>query len=319
MTSSYNVCGLSMVSNIPFPELASTNGRHPECSFQLLSGQEPQPASWNWFHHWYFPEGTRWLSCARGDGCYLLRFHDLANFLVSRNGEEILCYPEPHTPPETVRHLLLDQVIPLVLNLRGKEALHASAVITPHGACAFMGEAGWGKSTLAGSFLSSGCSALSDDCLALETDEERVLGVPSYPGLRLPRDAATTLCGDTRSSLAVAHYTEKRRVGSGAPGPDAPVPLKGLYVLHPPSGQEEEAGIKIDPLPPRESFMELVRYTFRLDITDRAMLARQFLFCARVISRIPVRRLTYPRDFSLLPAVQEAILWDLEARARGEP
>lgn len=311
----YRISELILQSNVPLPELPYANGKGPECAFRLLPARRPPPTPSGWFHHCSLPGGERWLSSAKRDGRYLLRFHDLADFVLSHNGERIACYPAPATPQETVRHLLLDQVIPRVLNLRGKEALHASAVATPDGACAFMGEAGWGKSTLAGSFLGSGWAPLSDDCLTLKEDEGRILGVPSYPGIRLWPDAAATLSGKTRFVPAAAHFTGKRRVGIDGREALAPLPLKGLYVLAPPQKQGEEAAIKIEPLPPGDGLTELVRYAFPLDISDRVMLARQFLFFGKVVSRIPVRRLTYPRDFSLLPAVQEAILRDMETAA----
>ena len=60
--------------------------------------------------------------------------------------------------------------------------------------------------------------------------------------------------------------------------------------------------------------MELVVHIFRLDITDRRMLVRQFNFLERVVSRVPVRRFQLPNDFSSLPTAREAILADLEDR-----
>jgi len=43
--------------------------------------------------------------------------------------------------------------------------------------------------------------------------------------------------------------------------------------------------------------------TFQLDITDQEMLVTQFHFIKRLAARVPVRRFSFPRDFSLLPAV----------------
>lgn len=218
------------------------------------------------------------------------------------------------SPPDTIQHLILDQVIPLVINLKGGEALHASAVLTPQGVVAFTGTTGSGKSTLAGSFLLAGYSFLSDDCLALLENGEDIYSIPAYPGLRLWRDAQKCLFGDNGTPTAVAHYTDKRRVEIEKIT-DAycaePQPLKRLYTIADPSEAKEKADIVIKPLSPRESFMALVRCAFRLDITDHTMLKRQFHFLERVASRVSVRRLIFPRDFKLLPAVREAIINDL--------
>jgi hypothetical protein len=42
------------------------------------------------------------------------------------------------------------------------------------------------------------------------------------------------------------------------------------------------------------------------------MLVRQLHFLKRLAAQVSVRRLSFPRSFNLLPAVQEAILKDLE-------
>ncbi|MBI2160005.1 MAG: hypothetical protein HYU25_06475 [Candidatus Rokubacteria bacterium] len=307
----YCVSGLNVESDIPFPELGSADGRGPDCSFRLVRAHRSLRTPGRWLYHWRLPNGERWLSCAKRDAQYLLRFEELADFLISRGGKRIACYALPDTPDATVRHLFLDQVIPLVLNARGIEALHASAVRTPYGAWAFIGEAGWGKSTLAASFAGSGFTPLSDDCLALAETEGDIVGVPSYPGLRLWSDAAATFCADIRPLPAVAHYTKKVRVAFPKEWCSAPVPLGRIYVLAPPIEHGGEAAIRIEPLSGRDSVMELVRYTFRLDIEDHRMLTREFLFLGTVVSRIPVRRLTYPRDLSLLPAVHSVICADL--------
>ena len=48
----------------------------------------------------------------------------------------------PGIPEVTVRHLFLDQVIPLVLSRREPIVLHASAVQTAHSVIAFAGKSG---------------------------------------------------------------------------------------------------------------------------------------------------------------------------------
>lgn len=268
-----------------------------------------------WFMQWHLPGGRLWLSFAKLDGGYLLRFDELADFFVSSGGESILYKSELGIPPNTIRHLLLDQVIPLVINLRGEEALHASAVLTKAGVIAFSGNTGAGKSTVAGSFLQAGRSVFSDDCLVLLERQKGIYAVPAYPGLRLWADAATWLFGGNNHYKAVAHYTDKKQIDIEMKKEMFCAecrPLKSLYVIDDLAEAEGKIGIVIEPLSPRDSLMALVRCAFRLDITDRNMLTRQFHFLERVASKVSVRRLIYPRDFNFLPAVREAILTDLQ-------
>lgn len=272
-----------------------------------------------WFMHWYSPKGELWLSFAKINNGYLLRFHQLADFFINGEGNQITYTPKQEVPEETVRHLLLDQVIPLVVNLKGGQALHVSAVLMPEGVVAFAGPTGSGKSTLSGALFNLGYPLVCDDCLALLIKNDEILATPAYPGLRLWDDALVYLFGDNGAYAPVAHYTDKHRVEIEKITKaycTEPKPLKRLYAIaDTPEGKDEtddETDIVIERLSARESFMALVRCAFKLDITDQGMLKRQFHFLERAASRVSVRRLIFPRDFNLLPAVREAILTDLQ-------
>ena len=56
---------------------------------------------------------------------------------------------------------------------------------------------------------------------------------------------------------------------------------------------------------------------YRFDITDTAMLKRQFYFLARVAEQVPVKRLVMPDDFSALAEVRQAVLRDLSPCTTG--
>jgi len=306
----YEVSGFAFETRLPFPELTPSPAGSAVSSFELVSPSESGPDGAEWFHDCSLPDGSRWLSLGQRDDSYVLRFNDLADFWVSGAGDRIRCYNPARTPRHTIRHLLLDQVVPLVLNLRGREALHASAVETPHGACAFIGASGAGKSTLAASLAGEGCPLVSDDCLALQETSGGVLAVPSYRALRLWPDAARSLLGAECAFPAVAHYTDKRLVGARGDRPSKPLRLTRIYLLEPSDGAEP---VSIAPVSERHALMKLVESAYRLDIRDRAMLARQFRLLARVVARVPTAALRFPRKFASLPAVREAVLRDLAA------
>jgi hypothetical protein len=312
----YQLYGLVIAShNLFFGEISIGN-REVDVQVRSIFPSDPPPSPSNWFMNWTLPGGEEWLSCAKTEGGYLLRFNELADFTIDRNGREIVCMPRSGIPEYTIQHLLLDQVIPLVINLRGGEALHASAILTSHGVVAFAGAAGSGKSTLAGSFLLSGHQHMSDDCLALLEKDQEIYAIPAYPGLRLWDDALSHLFGKNGAHESVSHYTDKRRVQLQKKleaNCTESQPLRRLYAIADPSETERKTEIMIERLSPRESFMALVRCAFRLDITDNKMLRRQFYFLERVVSTVSIRRLIFPRDFRLLPAIQEAILKDLES------
>jgi len=214
-------------------------------------------------------------------------------------------------------HLLLDQVIPVFLNKWGRLVLHGSAVCGPSGAIAFVGATGTGKSTLTASFLNHGFPLLTDDCLLLEEDAGQLLVIPSYPGLRLWDDTISATLNHVKPAQSrVAHYTWKKRVGarnSEFPFCVKPVPLKRIYILANPKETKYTKKTSIDPISPRDAIVELVKYAFKLDISDRKMLRREFECFARIVRLRPLYHLSVPRGLSRLSAVREAILDDLQS------
>jgi hypothetical protein len=309
----YSLCDAAIESTVPLPDLLPADCREPEFRFSLQSAPAGGSRDSEWFHRWLLPDRTTWLLLGRDDRGYLLRFPALADFSVSNDAKEIRCYADPALPLETIKHLLLDQVIPLILSSRGRLVLHASSIVSPYGAIAFIGQTGWGKSTLAASFGENGFPLITDDCLLVNEDGEQLTATPSYPGLRLWPQTVDALFPQLPALPEVAHYTDKRRLADSTVMPfcSATVPLKRIFFLSPPGGADQAPEIAIERISPRDAFVGLVKFTYVLDITDRLMLGQMFDRLSR-LALLPLSyRLSFPRDFSLLPDVQEAILQNL--------
>ena len=247
---------------------------------------------------------------------FVLRFPRLVDFVVSADGSAVGAFPRPRTPRDTIRHLWLDQVLPLVLSLQGRIVLHASAVATPHGAVAFVGGSRAGKSTMAACLGVTGWRPLTDDGVMVTRRGERVMAVPSYSGVRLWPDIAERLAPAFRGSRAVAHYTDKRRFTRA----DALVPfatgarrLRRLYLLAP-RGRAPRGGALLERMPRRDAVVSLVRFTFCLEPREPHRLADQFSQLSTYTSLVGVRRLSAPRAATRLLRVRDAILADLEDR-----
>ena len=317
----YKVYGLTVETDCEFPEiseLAITNDvPQVEVRISLLERRQIETRVSEFLRSNSLPDGTPWLNCARFNEGYLLTYAGFAEFLLDPAGGRITCNrAESGVSDATIRHLVLDQVFPMALNLRGCEAIHATAIVTGHGACAFSGPTGSGKSTLAASFFLAGFRALGDDCLPLISCDGVICALPGYPGMRLWSDSIQALSLDRLYSAPVASYTTKRRIlgTETAKGfPREPLPLKRIYRLI--RGEEGEPAItkpSIEPVGWREAVVELVSSSFPLDVTDREMLQRHFRFMERIASTVPVRRLRIPDDLDALPGIRQAILDDLD-------
>jgi hypothetical protein len=240
----------------------------------------------------------------------LLRFPRLADFTISQDERSIAVRPEPGTPPETIRHLLLDQVLPRVLAQEGQLVLHASAVRVGEVAIAFIADSGGGKSTLAASLHRAGFAVLADDGLVVEPGEIGATALPTYTGLRLWPASAQALVSDTKSLSPMAHYSTKKRVTVNAAGRPERRPLSAIYLLKAPVADvgAPQGAVVVSPVSARAACLALIAQSFRLDVTDGRQTAVQFDLASRIASQVPMFTLSYPRDFSRLPDVHAAIV-----------
>ena len=220
---------------------------------------------------------------------------------MSAAGDRIRCRPAPRLATTTLRHLLLDQVLPLAVSRHGKLVqlvLHASAVHVPRiGAIAFAGPTGCGKSTVAAALGLRGCPTITDDCLIIAGARGRRSILPGYPGVRLWRKTARAL--GLGGGDPVTHYSSKRRLDAEMPFRRRPSPLRAIFALGrrvPPN--RPACAI---PLQSRDRLMALAPYTYLLDVGDRRQLAQTFSALSAIVTELPVQRLRL-RDASRTPA-----------------
>ncbi len=267
-------------------------------------------------------DGNEWLECATADDGYILRFIGMADFYVSRTGDLIECTAIGETTSEQVlRHLLLDAVIPRVLDLRGVDAIHATAVSIDGAACAFLGPTGAGKSTLATSLARSGAPLLGDDCVVLSGSNPIML-TPGYAGARLWDDSFDALGLDSSARPGAADGNWKRRVPEiGAGFSSEPQPLKRIFRLARAESATSDgfSAPAIEELSPAQAFIELASASYRFNPTDRARNLQKFGFFEKVVTAVPIRKLIIPNDFDALPAVRELILADLHGESPVAP
>jgi hypothetical protein len=255
------------------------------------------------------PIGDEWFHCRRlPDGSTYVRWAGCFEFLVSADGRQILYHPLKHATAESLTVYLLGQVLSFSLLARGIDPLHGTVVAVDGEAIAFVGDCGYGKSTLGAALLARGCAIVADDLVSLRPTRRGWLVQPGIPRLKLyPRIAARLV--DTRSPAPrMIHGTAKRVIALRPPqAAAAPLPLKAVYVLSPPGDGDR---IAIEPIAGGDALVEIVRAAFNLLVHERPRFANQFALAKRLAERVPVRRLAYPRTLRRLPAVCDAVLAD---------
>jgi hypothetical protein len=210
---------------------------------------------------------------------------------------------------ETFSTYLLGQVVSFSLLAFGREPLHGTVSVVDGEAIAFLGDCGYGKSTLGAAMLARGFPLLTDDLIALGRGPAGYRVEPGLPRVKLFPEVS-------RALLNSAHG---ERMNPGTPKLILPLgesatcrrrtPLQALYVLANPAVPADR--VTITPLARSEAMVEVLRNTFNTIVIDPPRLERQFHFASDLVRHVPVRRLAYPRRLSALAEVRDTILADL--------
>ncbi|MBI3403220.1 MAG: hypothetical protein HY048_17550 [Acidobacteria bacterium] len=305
----YRVGPLRLQSRMAIPELQPVARASSEAWTFRVSHAGAAPARGvAWFHDWTFPNGRRWLMVGRLGRRYVVRFARVASFLIDPPARTITAFPGAGVPARTIRHLLLDQVVPMLLGDADHLVVHASAVVAGGGAVAFIGPSGSGKSTLAGALARHGCALVTDDCLVVDLGRRPAHVIPTYAGLRLWPDVLRALFpGERRRTAGVAHYSSKRRVRRHTDDfafRRRPEPLRAACVLTAPASKRSPVSkLSMTRLRGHEAFAAVLRCTFHLDVGRETTARRALERVTAMLETVPVFRLQMPRDLARLDEV----------------
>ena len=233
-------------------------------------------------------------------------------FLISSNGRLILGRSLREHAREPIHTYLLGQALSFALIKQGFEPLHATVVSIDGGAVAFLGESGYGKSSLGAAFVQACHQILTDDLLVLSERDGRFTAHPGPPRIKLYPEVAGIVLPSHLGGTPIGRTTklviplDEHQVSASA------VPLQAVYVLGPPGPREgARKNVTIRRLSKRQACFALLQNPFNTAVTDSKRLSGQFAFATTLAASVPVKCIRYPRTLRLLPAVREAILSDV--------
>jgi hypothetical protein len=304
----YTVAGIALDADLPLPELAAGTGTERTRDWRVRGGALPSRPDLTAVHEVRYDSGEVWCELAAGDRAYRLAFPAHVVFDIDVAAGAVTYATVGDVADTTLRHLIVDQLVPHLVAIGGALVLHASCVALEGGALAVVGGTGRGKSSLAAAFVQRGAALVADDYVLLSEAGDGYLAAPAYPGLRLWEDSAAHFAGSTGGLTQVAEYTSKRRweppLGAA---PEERFPLRALVVL----GEEPEPGdgpVRIGPLRGSEAFVALYQQAFRLERAGREAHTAELDRFVALASRVPVLLLEHRRDYALLPEVTSAVL-----------
>lgn len=293
---------------LPYPEAPEGNLRDihliedsPQVFARAAREAGWAPSSSNWFHQ-----------ASLGDGSIYLRWNHHFEFVISPDGRRIAGRPLGESSAEAFQSYLLGQVLSYALLKRGADPLHGTAVVVDGAAVAFLGDCGYGKSSLAAAFIEAGHSLLTDDLLVVTEEKHGFAAYPGPPRIKLFPQMADDLLRTLSGGIRMNALTPKLLIPLNPHQVHQDqAPLKALYVLTPPLKRARSERVTIRRMSQRKGFVELLRNTFNSQVTEADRLRRQFRQASRIASTVPIKSLSYRRRTRLLPEVRAAILADL--------
>ncbi len=241
-------------------------------------------------------------------GDYLALQHAQSVRFRVANGTSILFLPPEESRPEMggymIRSLAVGLAMALLLRQRGHFVLHACVVAREGEAIGFVGDSGFGKSTLAEFFFQQGYSVLCDDVAALTISDNGVWALPGNPVIKL-RPGSEGIIAD-RASMD-RQLDGRLHVAKPFDHDGRPVPLKKLYLL-----QNAYPGLSIEDVPPSQRMIELIRNVHGAHILTRPDYQAQLLHQANQLAQqVPISLLRRPKGLDKLPLILEAVEQDL--------
>jgi hypothetical protein len=257
----------------------------------------------------------------RGPGGAWIWHRAIGLFYISPGERRVDIYPEADADQRVIGLLLAGQIAVFVLHQRGVPTLHASAVVTKHGAAAFLGPRGQGKSTMAASFLRRGATLLTDDVLPLSCRDGSVYGSPGLPLMKLwPEAAECTLSLTQQLPTMMAGYEKRLLALDGRPFAQFAlakhaVPVRGLYVLerYDPA-VVGDTDVTIHRVPGPEGVAALLQHISAGAFLRPDEIGRFLPLYARAVAQASVCVLRYPSGFEYQEMVCERILDDLRRK-----
>jgi len=313
MTTRHIAYGLELHASFPLPGMRpAANARLPMLALEKVTPGELL-AGWSGLGNavtWTGLLGDgRTLRVERGlQGDVLFKYGERARFRLDSTGRRLECAPAEAGLPW--QQTLLSRILPNVAIMRGYEALHASAVESPHGVVALAGPSGVGKSTLAAELITRGWPLFADDVLILGYGNDGVCAHPGTPHTKVTEDDYARLRRDLPAEDLGALGDERwLSLHGGAPSPRH---VRLICLLETSADGRECVVLPSTPLPlgphmlglPGEADREGRRFALYADLIERATLLR-------------LRRGSTTRAGELADAIEEQL--DVQSAALDQP
>ena len=250
-----------------------------------------------WCDVWRDGDGDIYAYAENHGDEYWMHLPDLASFRFTSRGDEVAAAVTGTATDELVLDAYQRRILPMALQVSGREVLHASAVRSPAGVTALCADSETGKSTIAYGLSSRGYSLWADDLVAFEISDHGgvAISLPFTMRLRPPAEALFK-----RPASEFDEETDER-VSAGRENS----PLAAICVLRRESSLT--APVVVQRLSSGEALAAVLSHAWAFALQEAERKRRMINHYLELVAKVPVFEVTFPTGLENLPATLDAI------------
>jgi hypothetical protein len=247
---------------------------------------------------WREADGTAFAFCATVYGVHWIDMPGIARFGFERAPGEVDVVPYPGVGPEVVGDAYRGTALPMILQARGVEVLHASANLTERGVVAFCGASGTGKSTIAVGLNHRGYEIWADDAVALG-ESGVVIPLPFRAHLR---PTAAAFFGAMRKE---ASGGEARKDGPAGRVASSREPLAAVCVLERVTDLADR--VVVERLGPPAALRSVLAHAFCFSLQDPQCKRRMTEHYLQLVGRVACFAVRFQPGLEGLSTILDAV------------
>ena len=257
-------------------------------------------------HVWRTPEGALIAHGYKQEATYWMHWPSVAAFRFAAADQFITAFVNPHASRAVVEDVYRRGVLPMATQALGREALHASGVLTAAGVVAFAARSHTGKSTLAYGLSRRGFVQWADDGVAFDVSGGGVSTFPMPFHVRL-RAESSRLVGF--EDLACRQFEPSSVI---APGDLRPTRLSAICLLRRLDDGWQGPAAYIERIEPAKALMQVLVHAHEFNPHDEDRRCRMLQAYLELVDLVPVYDLGFAPGTERFAAVLEMIASILE-------
>jgi len=226
-----------------------------------------------------------------GEDCWM-HLPGLASFRFSNARDEVTAVVDD-VADDSIHDAYHRRVLPMALQVRGREVLHASAVCAPAGVIAFCGVSESGKSTIAHAFDRRGRHVWADDVVGFEITKEGpvTMRLPFRIRLRRPSPDGFTIKAIQPNGANGDRQKSQR--------------LAAVCILR--KSDKLKTNVELEYLPPATTFAAILPHAYFFSFRDSARKRLMIQNYLELVARVPIYELRFRSGLENLDAMLDAI------------